>query len=184
MPEQHVDSLPGTVTSLVDMFFPVGSIQMTIDNNNPEDRIPGTLWERVADGRFIVGQGGRNPSNDYRQYGYEDNRGGQGSGEDSEVSLTEDQLPRHTHVPDSNNSQFNNIVTWSGAEGVEGGGETGGAINGPVPNTQATEYLENIYGFPGFQPIAQKLSFVGLSPAQAFSTSPISYGVSIWKRTQ
>ena len=67
------------ITRLIDMFFPVGSIQMTIDNVNPEDRIPGTTWVPVAAGRFVVGVGAggdeteetdppTNPSNSYTPY--------------------------------------------------------------------------------------------------------------------
>ena len=59
LPEQHVEQkVDGEgnpqITSLIDMFFPIGSIQMTIDNVNPENRIPGTRWVPVAGGRFVV----------------------------------------------------------------------------------------------------------------------------------
>ena len=80
LPEQHVDSLEATnneITNLVDMFFPVGTIQMTCEpNDNPGNRIPGTTWERVAEGRFVVGVGGENPSKDYSEYVVGDNDGG------------------------------------------------------------------------------------------------------------
>ena len=182
LPEQHVASTEAgnnTVTSLVDMFFPVGSIQMTIDNINPGTRITGTTWESVAEGRFVVGTGGQNPSDDYGPYSAENNIGGS-DGIDSHVSLTEAQLPAHTHVPNSVNSQFGNVVSWTSSEDVEGGG-VGGAINQSVPNT-GTEALQPIYAFPAIQPIAQQLSYVGTN--QAFSISPMSYGAYIWKRTQ
>ena len=41
----------------LDAFFPIGCLQLTFDNNNPETRIAGTTWEHVAEGRFIVGVG-------------------------------------------------------------------------------------------------------------------------------
>ena len=183
LPEQHVDSIEATdndVTSLVDMFFPVGSIQMTIDNVNPGTRIPGTVWELASEGRFIVGAGGRNPSNGYAEYTAENNIGGS-DGQDSHVSLNEDQMPAHTHVPNSFNSQFGNVLSWTSAEAIPGGGD-GGAIDKQIPVGQTTQFLEPIYGFPSIQPIAQKLSTVGKN--QAFSISPMSYGAYIWKRTQ
>ena len=184
LPEQHVDSLDAVnnqVTSLIDMFFPVGSIQMTMDNINPQTRLPGTKWESVATGRFVVGVGGQNPSNDYGQYNTANNIGGMGpnhDGLDSHVSLVQDQMPAHTHVPNSINAQFGNVVTWTTSEDVPGGGE-GGAINQSVPNT-GTESIDPIYAFPAIQPVAQKLSTVGTN--QAFSISPVSYGAYIWRR--
>tara|TARA_R110001583_G_scaffold30125_3_gene104419 strand:+ start:2595 stop:3314 length:720 start_codon:yes stop_codon:yes gene_type:complete len=182
LPEQHVKSTEAgndQITSLVDMFFPIGSIQMTVDNINPQDRIPSTVWEEVASGRFIVGIGGRNPSEAYGPYVAGNNIGGS-DGVDSHVSLTEAQLPAHTHVPNSVNSQFGNVLSWTSSEDVQGGG-SGGAINQAVPNT-STEALEPIYAFPGIQPIAQQLSTVGTN--QAFGISPMSYGAYIWRRTQ
>jgi hypothetical protein len=180
LPEQHVDSLEYTnneITSLIDMFFPVGSIQITIDNTNPGTRIPGTVWESVAEGRFLCGVGGRNPSKGYIEYAPGDNEGGMGpnhDGLDSHVALTEDQLPRHTHVPESYDSQFSNVVTWTGTNDFTGPIDQEvlqGAGNGPP-----------IYAFPATQPIAQTLSYVGTGTA--FSISPISYGAYLWKRTQ
>ena len=180
LPEQHVDSDSNTITSLVDMFFPVGTIRMTVDNINPGTRIPGTGWELVSEGRFIAGVGGRNPSNSYGGYTAGDNVGGS-DGVDSHVSLNEDQMPAHTHVPNSFNGQFGNVLSWTSSEGTPGGGN-GGAINKQIPVGQTSQFLEPIYGFPDLQPISQKLSTVGKN--QAFSISPMSYGAYIWKRTQ
>ena len=178
LPEQHVgtsDFNDNKITSLIDMFFPVRSIQMTIDNINPETRLPGTRWESVAAGRFVVGVGGQNPSNDYAPYSAGMNVGGMGpnhGGEESHVALIEEQLPRHTHTP-AQHAGFSNIVTWTSAK------EFVGPINQSVPNT-GTEALQPIYAFPALQPIAQTLSYVGTNTA--FSISPISYGAYIWRR--
>jgi hypothetical protein len=178
LPEQHVrseEAVNNEITSLVDMFFPVGSIQITIDNANPGSRIPGTVWESVAEGRFLCGVGGENPSNGYAGYTAENNIGGMGPNHDgdySHVALIESQLPRHTHVPNSVDSGFSNIITWTGADPgpVDGEVQQGGGGGAPV------------FAFPATQPIAQTLSFVGTNTA--FSISPISYGAYIWKRTQ
>ena len=183
-PEQHVDSADaadGNITSLIDMFFPVGTIQMTFDNVSPATRLPGTTWIRVSQGRFLVGVGGPpgNPSNDYNEYAAGENVGGS-SGTQSDVSLIVDQLPEHSFRPDSVNPEFSNIITWTGADGEEGGG-AGGAINQPVPNT-GDDSEQPIYAFPRLTPIAQKLETLGKN--QAFSISPVSYGVYIWQRIQ
>ncbi len=181
LPEQHVgsgDAAAGNITSLIDMFFPVGSIQITTDNVNPGTRIPGTVWEGgdEFEGRFLCGVGGSNPSNGYTEYTPGKNIGGMGpnhNGEESVVSLIKDQLPSHTHVP-AQEEGFSNVVTWTGADGFKGPidkeVQQGAGVGSPV------------YAFPGTQPNAQTLSFVGTN--MAFSISPISYGAYIWKRTQ
>ena len=191
LPEQHVDSLEATnneITNLVDMFFPVGTIQMTCEpNDNPGNRIPGTTWERVAEGRFVVGVGGENPSKDYSEYAVGDNDGGMGpnhDGKTSHVALIEEQMPRHTHAPDSENSEYGNVVSWTSGP-FPPDDRTSGGVGQLIQ--QGTSTYDPVYGFPAFQPIAQTLSFAGGKDggaAQAFSISPISYGAYIWKRTQ
>ena len=42
---------------ILDAFYPIGSILLTVDNNNPSGRIKGTKWIRVGDGRFLPGVG-------------------------------------------------------------------------------------------------------------------------------
>ncbi len=41
----------------LDSFYPIGSIQLTLTEDNPTNRIAGTGWEQVAKGRFLVGTG-------------------------------------------------------------------------------------------------------------------------------
>jgi hypothetical protein len=192
LPEQHVASLEAAnnqITSLVDMFFPVGSIQITTENDDPGSRIPGTVWERVAEGRFLVGTGGVNPSNSYGAYDAGDNAGGMGLGHDGQtsvVSLIKEQMPKHTHTPVGYNAEYGNILTWtSGPWGDDQ--RTIGPVDQEVPNTQGETMFDPIYAFPAAQPIAQTLSEEGGrggGAAAAFSTSPISYGAYIWRRTE
>jgi len=190
LPEQHVEQkVDGEgnpqITSLIDMFFPIGSIQMTIDNVNPENRIPGTRWVPVAGGRFVVSApsaaddgGVGNPSYDYGAYSAGYNPGGS-SGYLSEVSLIESQLPKHTHVP-AENAGFGNVVTWTSTTATGGYPFIGPIDGGQVPNPTGRGTGPPIYAFPATQPIAQTLSEVGAN--QAFSISPMSYGVYIWRR--
>ena len=190
LPEQHVDHKVDSkgnpiITNLIDMFFPIGSIQMTIDNVNPENRIPGTRWVPVAGGRFVVSApsaaddgGVGNPSYDYGAYSAGYNPGGS-SGYLSEVSLIESQLPKHTHVP-AENAGFGNVVTWTSTTATGGYPFIGLIDGGQVPNPTGRGTGPPIYAFPATQPIAQTLSEVGAN--QAFSISPMSYGVYIWRR--
>ncbi len=47
----------GTPTDWLEAFYPIGSVIMTVNNNNPSGRIKGTKWCRVGNGRFFVGVG-------------------------------------------------------------------------------------------------------------------------------
>jgi hypothetical protein len=93
----------------LDSFFPVGCLQLTLDENNPTDRIAGTTWVQVAKGRFLVGTGtGTDKNGLQREFcpgGVEEEEAGLrgGSGDtrgEYEVGLTRDQLPAHTHNVD------------------------------------------------------------------------------------
>ena len=56
-------------TDWLDAFFPVGCIQLTLDNINPQTRIAGTTWQIVAEGKFLVGVGGFTDKNtDFRKF--------------------------------------------------------------------------------------------------------------------
>tara|TARA_R100001509_G_scaffold128498_1_gene81895 strand:+ start:1794 stop:2948 length:1155 start_codon:yes stop_codon:yes gene_type:complete len=90
----------------LDSFYPVGSIQLTLDNNNPTDRIAGTVWEQVAKGRFLVGTGTFTDKNgttrEFCPGGEEEeaagNRGGNGDTAGEYLTeLLQDNLPAHTH---------------------------------------------------------------------------------------
>mgnify|MGYP003109894870 CR=1 FL=1 len=90
----------------LDSFFPIGSLQLTFDDNNPTDRIAGTVWTQVSQGRFLVGTGLNTDKNgverEFCPGGAEEEEAGSrgGSGDTAgeyRVTLTEDQLPAHTH---------------------------------------------------------------------------------------
>ena len=90
----------------LDSFFPVGSIQLTFDDNNPTTRIAGTVWEQVAQGRFLVGTGILTDKNgtmrEFCPGGAEEEAAGlrNGNGDTAGEYLTEllqQNLPAHTH---------------------------------------------------------------------------------------
>lgn len=90
----------------LDSFYPVGSIQLTLDNNNPTTRIAGTVWEQVAEGRFLVGTGTLTDKNgttrEFCPGGEEEELAGLrgGNGDTAGEYLTElvqQNLPAHSH---------------------------------------------------------------------------------------
>jgi len=90
----------------LDSFYPIGSIQLTITPDNPTNRIAGTEWVQVAQGRFLVGTGTLTDKNgDTREFcpgGEEEEalglRGGNGdTAGEYLTTLTQNNLPAHTH---------------------------------------------------------------------------------------
>lgn len=72
--------------------WPVGSVYMTVDTRNPSAIFGFGTWEKFAEGRVIIGAGtvtdSSNSNATYLNKGYGGNLG---------VTLTERNLPRHTH---------------------------------------------------------------------------------------
>ena len=94
-------------TAIINLIYPVGSIYYAInDNLDPTKWIPSTTWKLVTEGRYLVNEG-KAHSNASREFKHGD------LGGEKEVTLTESQLPRHTHekVYHHKKSQF-----WFGKE--------------------------------------------------------------------
>ena len=72
--------------------YPVGSIYMTMDNNFDPNVTFGGNWDRFAAGRMPIGVDAND--NDFMNLGENPNFQGGGA---KEVTLTEDQMPRHRH---------------------------------------------------------------------------------------
>jgi len=90
---------PTTPSEWLEAFFPVGCIQLTFDNINPQTRIAGTTWEIVAEGRFLVGVGGFTDKNqDYRKF-CEDGKPPESGNKAGEyvTELNTANMPSHTH---------------------------------------------------------------------------------------
>ena len=90
----------------IDSFYPRGSILLTLDDNNPTNRIAGTTWVRVADGRFLVGTGTLTDKNgvtrEFCPGGKAEEANGQRNGNGDTAgeyitTLNEENLPAHTH---------------------------------------------------------------------------------------
>lgn len=82
--------------------WPVGSIYLSMNNNNPTDLFGGT-WARVAQGSVIVGQGVRN---DDRNVPRNFNHGNNGGVWDGRLAVTN--LPPHSHYLNLNTNNAGN----------------------------------------------------------------------------
>lgn len=92
---ENYTSLPsGYITAMslyANMMWPVGSVYITYNNNNPGNFIGGT-WERFGQGRVLVGQGTGNDGRTSRSFA----SGGDTGGE-YEHTLTISEMPSHRH---------------------------------------------------------------------------------------
>ena len=56
--EEAVRQLLGlTEKHIIDMIYPVHSVYLTLSEAEPEDFFPGTKWEKISEGRYLVGVG-------------------------------------------------------------------------------------------------------------------------------
>ena len=79
----------------LDDVYPVGSIYMSASDVNPSNLFGGT-WQKIED-KFLLASGS-SYSATYDANGFANATGGA-----STVSLTESQMPRHTHIQNSHN---------------------------------------------------------------------------------
>ena len=82
-----------TDTTLVDYFFPIGSIFISLDNVNPGVRMTETVWELVSTGLFLAGVGTGTDRNDTSAAitAGDTNRG------EYTHTLTVEEMPSHYH---------------------------------------------------------------------------------------
>lgn len=71
------------VSSLVDLFYPIGSIYMSTDSTSPQSRFTGTYWLPIYD-RFLLGAG-----NTYKT--------AKATGGEATHTLTKQEIPSHYH---------------------------------------------------------------------------------------
>ena len=81
-----------TVSEMRDMFYPVGSIYITTNNQNPSEYIGGK-WESYGEGRTIVGAGTGTDENNVQKV-FEINQ----TGGEYQHTLTVNEMPSHNHL--------------------------------------------------------------------------------------
>ena len=147
------------ILTIIDLFHPIGSIYMSLNDENPKRRFVGTDWERVADGRFLVGVGTGTGDDSTRTFTIGNNPGRY------TVTLRESEMPSHTHMPTTVPSHPY-VVTWT--------------TPGIISRQEAGNKSNASYSFPGQRPYAQSLQSVGGN--QPHENTPPGYGVYMWKR--
>lgn len=113
--------------------YPVGSIYLSVNDTDPATLFGGT-WERIPQGRFLIGAGANvaNTTDYWGSYpaGKENFPAGEMGGE-VEHTLTVDEMPSHTH---SERLEWSNTKAW----GLTGTGEGANAVVDQGTATEAT----------------------------------------------
>lgn len=126
--------------------YPVGAIYLSVTEVNPAALFGGT-WERIAQGRFLIGAGANaaNTTDYWGSYaaGSENFPAGEMGGEVTHA-LTVDEMPPHTH---SERLEWSNTKAWGltgtgeGANAVVDQGSVTGATGGGKPHNNLPPYL-------------------------------------------
>lgn len=163
-PTQH-NHISSEITDLINTIYPVGSIYMSVNSVNPSTLFGGT-WEQIQD-KFLLASG-TSYSNG-------------ATGGSATVTLTEDQMPSHTHTQQSHShtnidgnfvtstqsSANNTRVTYSSSGNrMVDGFNTTNSIFHHRPTTSGTTAINNETG-----------------GGQAHENMPPYLAVNVWKRT-
>lgn len=126
--------------------YPVGSIYLSVNDTNPATLFGGT-WERISQGRFLLGAGANvaNTTDYWGAYpaGKENFPAGEMGGE-VEHTLTVAEMPSHTH---SERLEWSNAAGWgvtgtgSVTNAVVDQGSVTGATGGGKPHNNLPPYL-------------------------------------------
>jgi hypothetical protein len=152
-------SIKGFAT-LIDYLYPIGSVYINATDTDPATRFGGN-WDKIADGRFIVGVGnGTDANGDSKSFGFENNAGVYSA------SIGASNIPPHYHyVANSDNVPLGiaNAITE----------------NTSVAYTDGSQYLLKGSSNP---PTLGRTSSFGSGTPDPIEITPPSYGLYIWKR--
>lgn len=126
--------------------YPVGAIYLSVNDTDPATLFGGT-WERISQGRFLLGAGANvaNTTNYWGEYpaGSTNFPAGEMSGE-ARHTLTVDEMPSHTHperLEWSNTKAWGLTGTGQGANATVDHGGVTGATGGGKPHNNMPPYL-------------------------------------------
>ena len=126
--------------------YPVGAIYLSVNDTDPATLFGGT-WERISQGRFLIGAGANaaNTTDYWGSYaaGAENFPAGEMGGEVTHT-LTVDEMPSHTHAERlewSNTKAWGLTGTGEGANAVVDQGTTTEATGGGKPHNNLPPYL-------------------------------------------
>lgn len=114
-----VVGMPNLVTSVANIIYPIGSILLTITNTNPGTRFPGTTWEQVSQGLFLVGVGTGTDLNS-KQVTMAAGTANYAFGEYEHV-ITEAEIPNHVHTCESAGAHNHTATTTPSYTTTNGG---------------------------------------------------------------
>jgi hypothetical protein len=89
--EIQLDDFTFSYEILINLIFPIGSIFLSYDDNNPKNRFIGTDWVKQSEGRFIVGVGTGSDGFNSRTFQTGNNNG------EYRHTLTIAEMPSHRH---------------------------------------------------------------------------------------
>lgn len=143
--------------NLIDYIYPVGSVYLSVEPTiSPSFLFPNTAWERISEGRFIVGVGSSADINGAsKTFLFGDNDG------EYEHALTIDEMPTHRHG-------------FTGANG-----NTNQQTRSPfeLTNDDPEQTWE-----PGSEANTGDIGILDTGGNQAHNNTPPSFGLYIWKR--
>tara|TARA_R100001509_G_C4880551_1_gene220023 strand:- start:1584 stop:2825 length:1242 start_codon:yes stop_codon:yes gene_type:complete len=197
-----------TAVDWLDAFWPIGSVKLTFNNQNPGDYlqpprntlvgqdsenfpgIAGTRWEQVAQGRFLVGVGEDEVKGIIRDFcpgGKEEEREGLrlGSGDvagEYEVQLTESHLPAHNHETNigTNSVQVRSDV---GSGGVLFRSDEPGVTNASqafdIQQRARNTLLNNLFSLLATWQLDNAGLDLSFSDSRFGNLAPITYGLDL-----
>jgi uncharacterized repeat protein (TIGR02543 family) len=124
--------------SIIDILWPIGSIYLSIDTNNPSTKFGGT-WTKLEHGFLYAaeGNGGRTGNGTGTTTGAASGNTGKASGNTGSTTLTIDQIPSHTHKYNKDgNAVWQQITGYGNIPAVSSTGANRCNIGGTT--TQAT----------------------------------------------
>ncbi len=127
--DRWVEYLDEAVGDVNQGSFPVNSIYLSTVNTNPATSLGFGTWSLVGEGRFLVGVGtGTDENGVDRQFTSGDNSNGE-----YQVTLTEQQIPRHNHTLTTNTAQDAGV---GGVDSASINSNTGTVTSTDVGNDQ------------------------------------------------
>lgn len=166
-------SVGAIVSSVVSAIYPVGSIYITLNENNPQTILGVGGWTKVSKGRFLVGQGtGTDSAGDSLDVSNTGNDSGVGK---YNHTLTANQMPNHKHY-----------IATTGSDGtrvLDGATQLEHYYNYQEPGSDQPTNPNFEYGLHG----ATNPANVGLTSPnggnQPHNNIPPFFGAYIWQRT-
>lgn len=161
-------SATGLDLSIINSIYPIGSVLFSADDSNPSTRFIGTIWKRIAQGRFVAGEGDGNDGTSIHPISYGENAGKYTN------NIT---LPPHSHGVGVFSSTINDDAFFIIQNWNDGQSYTMRAVTGDS-NTNIT--LPSITGTPNGIITSPPIN---VGSGATIDNKPPGFGLYIWERT-